>query len=262
MESETYFRARRTAAWAGASLLAALAGAALVYQLPSTFFPHLDGPAWLHWMAFAVFYMVYATISLPFDVWAGYWLPCRYQQSCRLLPVYLGTLFRAESAQFAIMTLSALALLEAGRRWEAPGAVAASAAIQALLLLIRPVLARYLGIPVRPLPARVWIPAAAWNLGSLWLLLQLPWCGAGTVHHLLETLLGCALLTLPGYWLLRRWSRGAAGAMLYLSWAGFGLFSRMTPDRLGLPEHWLAPEAAPGGHDSRNDLPISQILST
>jgi hypothetical protein len=262
MESESYFRARRVAAWAGAGLLALLAVVAFVYQLPSTFFPHVEGPPWLHWLAFAVFYMVYATISLPFDVWAGYWLPCRYQRSCRLLPVYLGTLFRAESAQFAVMTLSALALLEAGRRWGAPGALAACGAAQGVLLLLRPRLARYLGIEVRSLPASLWIPAAGWNLASLWLVLQLPWCGAGTVHHLVETLLGCALLTLPGYWLLRLWNRGAASAMLYLSWAGFGIFSRATSGRMGLPEQWLAPEPGSSLQEPSHVRAISQITST
>lgn len=262
MDSEAYFRARRVAAWAGAGLLALLAVVAFLYQLPSTFFPHVEGPPWLHWLAFAVFYMIYATISLPFDVWAGYWLPCRYQRCYRLLPVYLGTLFRAESAQFAVMTLSALALLEAGSRWNAPGALAASAAAQVILLLARPRLARYLGIEVRPLPARLWLPAAAWNLATLWLVLQLPWCGAATFHQLVETLLGCALLTLPGYWLLRFWSRGAASVMLYLSWAGFGIFSRATADCLGLPENWLAAEAAAAGQAPRNDRANPQIVST
>ncbi len=95
MESESYQRARRRAALAGGGLLFAATLVAFLYQLPSTFFPHTAGPFWLHWLAFAVFYMAYATLSLPFDVWAGYWLPCRHQRSCRLLPVYLGALFRA-----------------------------------------------------------------------------------------------------------------------------------------------------------------------
>lgn len=239
-----------------------LASVAFVYQLPSTFFPHVEGPAWLGWLAFAVLYMAYATVSLPFDVWAGYWLPCRYQRACRLLPVYLGTLFRAESAQFAVMTLSALGLLEAGRRWGAPGAAAAYAAAQAALVFLHPRLARYLGVEPQPMPPRHWLPAAAWNLASFAVVLQLPWCGAATVHQVVETLLGCALLSLPGYWLLSRLNRGAGGAMLFLSWAGFGLYSRVTPDRLGLPERWLAPEAGQPVHWLRNELAASQITST
>jgi hypothetical protein len=262
MESESYYRARRAVAFTGGALLAFLALTAFVYQLPSTFFPHIDGPPWLHWMAFAVAYMVYATINLPFDVWAGYWLPCRHHRSCKLLPVYLGTLFRAETAQFLVMTLSALALLEAGRRWGHAGAVGAFAAAQGLLLLMRPALARYLGIAARPLPARLWLPAVAWNTASLALVLQLPWCGAATVHHLLETLLGWAVLSVPGYWLLRSWNRGSAGAMLFLSWAGFGLFSRVTADRMGLPENWLASSEDSSAYDSRNGTAASRIVSS
>lgn len=262
MESDSYLRARRSASVIAASLLALAAGVAFVYQLPSTFFPHAEGPLWLDWLAFAVLYMVYATISLPFDVWAGYWLPCRHHRSCRLLPVYLGTLFRAESAQFALMTLSALALLEAGRRWDAQGAIAAYAAAQCVLVLLRPWLARYLGAEPRPWPLRSWLPAAAWNLAAFSLLLQLPWCGAATVHRLVETLLGCSLLSLPGYWLLRFWDRGAARAVLFLSWAGFGLFSRAAPDLLGLPDRWLGPGTEGPDHGRRNELAASQITST
>lgn len=262
MESQLYSRARAAASFMAAAALTLLTAVAFVYQLPSTFFPHAEGPAWLDLLAFAVLYMAYATVSLPFDVWAGYWLPCRHQRSCRLLPVYLGTLFRAESAQFAVMTLSALALLESGRRWGAPGAAAAYAAAQAALVFLHPRLARYLGVKPRSLAPRHWLPAAAWNLASFALLLQLPWCGVAAVHQLVETLLGCALLSLPGYWLLSKLNRGAGGAMLFLSWAGFGLFSRATADRLGLPERWLAPEAGQPVHRLRNELAASQITST
>lgn len=261
METESYQRSRRRAAFAGGGLLFLATLVAFVYQLPSTFFPHTGGPFWLHWLAFAVFYMAYATLSLPFDVWAGYWLPCRHQRSCRLLPVYLGALFRAETAQFAGMTLSALLVLEAGIRWGAGGAVAALLVAQAALAAVHPWLARYLGGPVRRLPARVWLPGMAWHLAGFALLLQMPFCGAGSVHLLLEALLGCALWSLAGYWLLRPRNRTAAAALLYLSWAGFGLFSRATAERMGLPEAWIVP-AGGGFQEDRNSLAASQIAST
>lgn len=259
MDLQAYTRARTSASILAGAALALLAAVAFVYQLPSTFFPHVEGPVWLHWLAFAVLYMVYATISLPFDVWAGYWLPCQHQRACRLLPVYLGTLFRAETAQFVVMTFSAVAILEASRRWGDPGAVGAFAAAQVLLVVLRPRLARYLGVQARTLPVRTWLPAAAWNLAAFAFLLRLPWCGAATVHHLVETLLGFALLSLPGYWLLRFWSRGSASAMLFLSWAGFGVFSRVTADRMGLPENWLSPGGRGAGHPFRNEAAASQI---
>lgn len=262
MDSDSYLRSRRVAALAGGGLLALLASIAFVYQLPSTFFPHIEGPPWLHWLAFAVCYMAYATVSLPFDVWAGYWLPCRHQRACRLLPVYLGMLFRAESAQFAAMTLSALLLLEAGIRWGMAGAVAALAAAQAALILLYPWLAHYLGAgPVRRPPARIWLPGVAWHVAGFALIQRLPFCGVDSVHRLLEALLGCALWSLPGYWLLRPRSRDAAAALLYLSWAGFGIFSRVTAERMGLPELWIAPGRA-AGQGWRNSLAASQMPST
>jgi len=262
METEAYLRSRRLAALAGGGWLFALALAAFVYQLPSTFFPHTEGPFWLHWLAFAVFYMAYATLSLPFDVWAGYWLPCRHQRSCRLLPVYLGALFRAESAQFAAMTLSSLVILQAGIRWGARGATGAMLACLVVLILIHPWMTRFLGSgSARRLPARTWLPGIAWHAAGFALMLQMPFCGADSVHRLLEALLGCALWSLAGYWLLRARNRDAAAALLYLTWAGFGLFSRSTAERMGLPEAWIVPEAG-GAQDARNSLAASQIAST
>ncbi len=262
MSSDAYIRSRRLAALAGGGLLAALALVAFVYQLPSTFFSHVEGPLWLHWIAFAVFYMAYATLSLPFDVWAGYWLPCRHQKLCRLLPVFLGTLFRAESAQFAVMTLSATAMLAAGVRWGVPGAVGALALAQAVLILLHPRLAAYLGSPpAGRLSWRDWLPGAAWVLAGVPLFLQLPWCGAATPFQLIETLLGCAFWSLLGYWLLRARNRPAAAALQYLSWASFGIFSRSTADSLGLPEHWAVSYPV-GAQPARNPRAASQIAST
>lgn len=238
--------------------------AAFLWQLPAAFFPYIGGPWWLDWFAFAVLYMAYATASLPFDVWTGYWLPCRHHRSCTLLPVYLGTLFRAESLQFAVMTLSALAMLESGKRWASAGALAALAAAQALLVAFRPPLARWLGArSAGPLPWRAWAPGFAWNLAGLALMLSLPWCSANTVYELVEALLGFSLWSLAGYWLLRRRRRRAALALLYLSWAGFGLFSRLPGGMAGTPETW-----AGGGDEAgepqaaRNSRAASQISST
>lgn len=262
MDKKGYHGARRLAALIAGGLLFALALVAFVYQLPSTFFPHTEGPLWLHWLAFAVFYMAYATLSLPFDIWAGYWLPCRHHRSCRLLPVYLGALFRAESAQFAVMTFSSVLILGAGIRWSRTGAVAAMSACFVLLILVHPWIARLLdSAAVRRPPMRVWLPGAVWLLAGFALLLQMPFCGPNSVHLLLEAFLGCALWSLPGYWLLRRRNRRAAAALLYLSWAGFGLFSRATAERMGLPETWVVPDSG-GGQEDRNSLAAAQMSST
>lgn len=262
MDSTVYERSRRLTALGGGGLLAAAALLAFVYQLPASFFPFLGGPLWLEWLAFAVLYMAYATASLPFDIWAGYWLPCRHQLQCRLLPVYLGVLFRGEAVQFAAMTLSAVALLAAGKAWGVPGALGVLAAAQAALVVLRPRIADLLGSEeTEPLGWRVWLPGSAWNLAGMALMLGLPWCGPATVYQLMEALLGCSFWSLAGYWLLRGRRREAALALLYQSWACFGLFSRATAGMIGQPQAWagIGLAAQPAERKART---ASQISST
>jgi len=267
MDTDAFEQSRRRSAGLCGLLLGLGALAAFVWQLPAAFFPYIGGPWWLDWFAFAVLYMVYATASLPFDVWAGYWLPCMHGRRCTLLPVYLGTLFRAESLQFAVMTLSALAMLESGKRWGAASALAALAAAQALLAAFRAPVARWLGARAAgPLPWQAWAPGFVWNLAGMGLMLSLPWCSAKTVYELVEALLGFSLWSLAGYWLLRGRQRRAALALLYLSWAGFGLFSRLPGGMAGAPETWAAggEEAGrPGASQAeRKSRAASQISST
>lgn len=248
---------------AGTGLLAAAVLVAFVYQLPAAVFPFLGGPWWVEWLAFAVLYMAYATASLPFDIRAGYWLPCRYRGQCLLLPVFLGRMFRAEAVQFAAMTLSALAMLEAGKAWGAPGALAAMAAAQGLLVALRPGIARLMGGgEAGPLPWAAWAPGFAWNLAGMALMLRLPWCGASSVYQLVEAFLGCSLWTLGGYWLLRARRRPAALALLYQSWACFGLFSRAAAALIGSPQAWAGGEESEGQEAVRNSRAASQISST
>lgn len=262
MDLSLYERSRRTGALAAAAVLGVAGLTAFVYQLPAAFFPFRDGPWWLEWLAFAVLYMAYATASLPFDIWAGYWLRCRHGLECRLLPVFLGTLFRAEGVQFAAMTLSSLAMLEAGKRWGTPGALAALAATQGLLVVLRARIGRFLGSDqVSPLTADAWMPGYLWNLGGMALMLSLPWCGAGSAYELMEAQLGGSLWSLLGYGLLRKRRRQAALALLYQSWAVFGLFSRATAGTVGSPERWAAGEDSSQGAE-RNSRAASQISST
>jgi hypothetical protein len=262
MDSRLYERSRRLSALAGGGLLAAAALVAFIYQLPATFFPFLGGPWWLEWLAFAVLYMAYATASLPFDIWSGYWLPCRHQQECRLLPVFLGVLFRSEAVQFTAMTLSALAMLSAGRAWGVPGALAAMAAAQGALVALRPRVARLLGAAEsRPLAWRAWLPGFVWNLAGMAWMLMLPWCGVSSVYQLVEAMLGCSFWSLAGYWLLRGRRREAAQALLYQSWACFGLFSRATAGLMGSPGLWAAARGA-DQEAEKNACVARQISST
>jgi len=140
------------------------------------------------------------------------------------------------------MTISALLLLQAGKRWGVWGAETVFGLLLAALFMLRPVLAAVLGNRASGvLPGKYYAAGAAWLLAGFVLCASLPWCGVGTLFSLLETLLGCTLWSLAGLWILSRFHPGAAGASQYLSWASFGLLSRATPRVAGMPERWANP---------------------
>jgi hypothetical protein len=238
----TYASERRLAGLAGVSTIVALTAIAFIYQLPSTFFPFHGGPFYADWAALWVVYMTYALVSLPFDIWAGYLLPCHHHRRCQLLPVYLGHLFRALFVQGMVMTGSALLLLQAGKQWGLWGAEVTLGLLLSALILLRPALSGMLGNREREaLPVKYDAAGAAWLLTGFLLSASLPWCGVSTLFTLLETLLGCTLWSLLGLWILGRFHHDAARASQYLSWASFGLLSRATPTVAGVPERWANP---------------------
>lgn len=238
----SYTSQRHLVGLAGGGTIFVLATIAFVYQLPSTFFPFHGGPFYADWAALWVVYMTYSLVSLPFDIWAGYLLPCQHHLQCQILPVYLGQLARALFVQGFVMTFSALALLQAGKLWGLWGAAAVFGVLLSALFLLRPMLARVLGSRASaPLEGKYYVAGAAWLLIGFVLCASLPWCGVGTLFTLLETLLGCTLWSLPGLMILSRFHHDAARASLYLSWASFGLLSRATPAVAGIPERWANP---------------------
>jgi hypothetical protein len=237
-----YSSERRFAGLTGAGVIVVLVTIAFIYQLPSTFFPFHGGPFYADWAALWVVYLTYALVSLPFDIWAGYLLPCRHRRQCPLLPVYLGRLCRALFVQGMVMTGSALLLLQAGKQWGLWGAEATLGLLLCALFLLRPVLAGILGARnPGALPGKHLAAGAAWLMAGFLLSASLPWCGVATLFTLLETLLGCTLWSLPGLWILGRFHPGAARASLYMSWASFGLLSRAAPTVAGVPERWANP---------------------
>jgi hypothetical protein len=241
----SYSSARALAGLASVGTLSLLAAVSFVYQLPSTFFPYTGGPLALDAFALLILYLAYAAVSFPFDVWAGYTLPCRHLHACVMFPVFLGRLVRGISLQGAVMVGSALALLVVGRMWGAGGALAAFALLLATLTGLQSRISRFLsGGAIASVPGRAWAMAIGWNLAGFALSVSLPWCGVTTVYSLVETLLGCTLWSLLGRWVLPRIDSGAAGPALFLSWAGFGLLSRAGSDAAGLPERWAGSTVA------------------
>jgi hypothetical protein len=189
-----------------------------------------------------VVYITYSLVSLPFDIWAGYLLPCRHHRQCQMLSVYLGHLARAAFVQGLVMTISALLLLQAGKHWGMWGAAATLGILLAALFVVRPALAGVLGDRESgALPGKSYAAGAAWLLAGFVLCASLPWCGVGTLFALLETLLGCTLWSLVGLWILGLFHPSAARASQYLSWASLGLLSRATPVMAGTPERWANP---------------------
>ena len=238
----SYTSARQLAGLTGAGTIVVLATIAFVYQLPSTFFPYHGGPFYADWAALWVVYLTYSLVSLPFDLWAGFVLPCRHQQRCELLPMYLGRLFRALFVQGMVMTVCALLLLEAGKRWGVWGAEGVFVSLVAALFAVRARLAGVLGgVAGSGQAGRYYLAGGAWLAAGFAVSASLPWCGVGTLFTLLETLLGCTLWSLLGLWILGWFHDDAARASLYLSWASFGLLSRATPQVAGEPERWANP---------------------
>jgi hypothetical protein len=141
----SYAQARLRLGIVAVGAIVLLSAVAFVYRLPSTFFPFFGGPWYGDWAALAVFYLAYAIISLPFDFAGGFWLPCRYDRLCQPLSLFLMKWARGVSIQGLVMTLSGLAILEAGKRAGYWGAVGTVAILQILLLLLQARLAALVG---------------------------------------------------------------------------------------------------------------------
>jgi hypothetical protein len=141
----TYARARLGPGLTGMALLLLLILAAYLYQMPSTFFPYFGGPWYSDWAGFVVCFLAYAGLSLPFDIWGGYSLPGSYQRLNLLFSEFLVKWLRGTLVQGVVMTICAVALLQAGKLggiWAAAGTLLA---LQMLLLAVQLPLARWTG---------------------------------------------------------------------------------------------------------------------
>jgi len=141
----TYARARL---WTGVSAVGVFVTFSLVmylWQLPATLFPFDGGPLWAEWLALVTLFGLYLLISLPFDFLGGYWLPCKYQRLCLMFPVFWMKWVRGVLVQGAVMTGSALALFETGRRWGVWGAAAVLFGLQVALVAAQLPLAQWVG---------------------------------------------------------------------------------------------------------------------
>lgn len=141
----SYARVRLRLAVATVGTIVLLAAVAFGYQLPSTFFPFYGGPWYADWAALAVFYLAYAIVSLPFDFVSGFALPWGHHRHCLPFPRFFMRWGRGVFLHGLIMTLSGLAVLEAGKRFHYWGAVGTVAFVQILLLIFQARIAALVG---------------------------------------------------------------------------------------------------------------------
>lgn len=145
MGSMSYAGARLRLGIAGVGSIVVMTAIAFAYQLPSTFFPFYGGPWYADWAALAVFYLIYALISMPFDFLGGYLLPCRFHRLCLPFPIFMLKWMRGVLVQGVVMTSAGMAVLQAGKMEGYWGAVAAVAVIQLILLWLQAPLAALAG---------------------------------------------------------------------------------------------------------------------
>lgn len=126
-------------------MLVVLSLAGWLWQAPATLFPYDGGPLWTEWAAFVTLYIIYTALMLPFDVAAGFLLPCRHHRLCMPFPLFLMRWVRGVVVQGLVMTLSALLLFEVGRTWGVWAAAGALALLQTSLLAAQLSIARLAG---------------------------------------------------------------------------------------------------------------------
>ncbi len=106
----------------------------LAFGVPHRLLPTTPHAATTEWLYLAAVFAVYTVTSWPFDLYGGYLLPCRHGRQCLMLPMFLWTCFRAALLQGAVVTVSALAVITAGRMAGTFGAIAAGALLMLLLI--------------------------------------------------------------------------------------------------------------------------------
>ncbi|WP_321471746.1 hypothetical protein [uncultured Paludibaculum sp.] len=161
----SYARARLGLGILNVGFLVLLTALAYAYQMPSTFFPYYGGPWYTDWAGFLVVYLAYALLSMPFDIWGGFSLPCRYQRMPLLLPGFLVKWIRGLAVQALVMTLSATLLLEGGKHFGLWGAAVTLLLLQLVLLFFQWPLARWTGGLSTSTSAQGLIQAAGFDSG-------------------------------------------------------------------------------------------------
>lgn len=140
----TYARARLWLGICGVGLIVGLASLALVYSWPNLLFGHWPSSFLSQALALAYIVAGYSILHVPLDYIGGYWLPCYHSRQCLLFNIWAAQYLRASLSQAAILWVSSVAVLAAGRYAGRPGALLVLALWMLLLIEGQDFLARFL----------------------------------------------------------------------------------------------------------------------
>ena len=104
-----------------------MASLALAFRWPQVLFAAWPATVVGDLQAFGWVLVFYNLLHLPFDYVGGYWLPCHFSRQCLLFSYFFSQYLRGILAQSAMLTLSGMTVLAAGRwggRWAALAVVA------------------------------------------------------------------------------------------------------------------------------------------
>jgi uncharacterized protein YbjT (DUF2867 family) len=129
-----YGRARLWLGMSGVGTMVVLATGGLVLGLPARLLPAAGCPLVAEITALAGFVLAYAAVHVPFDLFGGYLLPRWYGRRHPPLGLFIARLARGVAVHSAMLFLTALALLLAGRAGGSTGVIVAGAVLVWALL--------------------------------------------------------------------------------------------------------------------------------
>ena len=132
-----YGRARLWLGISGVGTMVTLASLMLFPGFRPSFVPDAEASMANQIMGLICFFAVYILIQIPFDFLGGYWLPQKFGRAHPPLGLFVSNLLRGAMVHGALLLISAIALMLAGRNAGSAGCVIAGLAIVFLLLYFR-----------------------------------------------------------------------------------------------------------------------------
>jgi uncharacterized protein YbjT (DUF2867 family) len=129
-----YGRGRLWLGMSGVGTMVVLATLGLALGLPARLLPVAGGTLGGEMEGLACFVLAYAAVHLPFDLIGGYLLPKWYQRRHPPLGLFLGRLARGVGVHSALMVVTAVVLLLAGRAGGSLGVITAGGGLVLALL--------------------------------------------------------------------------------------------------------------------------------